>query len=66
MKLQVSANDQMVEKIDFYAGLMSVSRSALCAMLIGQGLMGLDKAREVVDHMVPDLEKAAKEQSEKP
>lgn len=60
MKLQVNANDQMVEKLDFYAGLMSVSRSALCAMLIGQGLMGLDKAREVVDSLTPQFEEAAK------
>ena len=44
MKLQVTANDQMVAKLDKYAEMMSVSRSALCGMLIGQGLMGLDKS----------------------
>lgn len=49
MKLQVHANDQMVEKLDKYAEMMSVSRSALCGMLIGQGLMGLDKACGILD-----------------
>lgn len=44
MKLQVNANDQMVAKLDKYADMMSVSRSALCGMLIGQGLMGLDRS----------------------
>ena len=44
MRLQVNANDQMVAKLDKYAEMMAVSRSALCSMLIGQGLMGLDKS----------------------
>ena len=44
MKLQANANDQMVAKLDKYADMMSVSRSALCGMLIGQGLMGLDRS----------------------
>ena len=44
MKLQVNANDQMVAKLDKYAEMISVSRSALCGMLIGQGLMGLDRS----------------------
>lgn len=44
MRIQVNANEQMLAKIDKYAELMAVSRSALCSMLIGQGLMGLDKS----------------------
>lgn len=44
MRLQVNANEQMVAKLDKYAEMMAVSRSALCSMLIGQGLMGLDKS----------------------
>lgn len=51
MKLQVTANDEMVKKLDKYANTMSVSRSALCAMLIGQGLAGLDKAFGMVDEL---------------
>ena len=44
MRLQVNANEQMVAKLDKYAERMAVSRSALCSMLIGQGLMGLDRS----------------------
>ena len=43
MRLQVNANEQMVAKLDKYAEMMAVSRSALCSMLSGQGLMGLDR-----------------------
>lgn len=51
MKLQVTANDQMVTKLDKYAELMAVSRSALCAMLIGQGLMSLDKSYGILNDL---------------
>lgn len=51
MKLQVNASDQMVAKLDKYAEMMSVSRSALCAMLIGQGLMGLDKSYGILNDL---------------
>lgn len=51
MKLQVNANDQMVAKLDKYAEMMAVSRSALCAMLIGQGLMGLDKSYGILNDL---------------
>ena len=44
MRLQVNANEQMVANLDKYAEMMAVSRSALCSMLIGQGLMGLDRS----------------------
>ena len=44
MRLQVNANEQMVAKLDKYAEMMAGSRSALCSMLIGQGLMGLDRS----------------------
>ena len=51
MKLQVNANDQMVAKLDKYAEMMSVSRSALCGMLIGQGLMGLDRSCGILNDL---------------
>ena len=49
MRLQVNVNDKMLEKIDKYCGMMAVSRSALCGMLIGQGLMGFDKSFMLVE-----------------
>lgn len=43
-RMQVNVNDEMLEKIDFYCKKLSVSRSSLSSMLIGQGLAGLDQA----------------------
>lgn len=48
MKLQVNVSDEMVENIDKYAKQMGVSRSALCSMLIGQGIMGYNKGMELL------------------
>lgn len=51
MKVQISVSDDLVKKIDVYASMMGVSRSALCAVFIGQGVMGFNKAYELVDNM---------------
>lgn len=51
MRLQVNANEQMVAKLDKYAEMMAVSRSALCSMLIGQGLMGLDRSCGILNDL---------------
>ena len=48
MRVQVSLSDEMVERVDFYAKKMGVSRSALCSMLVGQGIMGYDKSMDVI------------------
>ena len=48
MRVQVSLSDEMVERVDFYAKKMGVSRSALCSMLVGQGFMGYDKSMDVI------------------
>lgn len=52
MKVQVTVSDEMVNKIDKYANLMGISRSALCATFIGQGIMGYDKTYEMLDGLV--------------
>ena len=39
----------MVDKIDKYAEMMGISRSALCAYLIGQGIMSMSKSFDVLD-----------------
>jgi metal-responsive CopG/Arc/MetJ family transcriptional regulator len=49
MRIQVNLSDDMVEKLDIYASKMGVARSALCAMFIGQAVMGYDKAYEVIE-----------------
>lgn len=56
MRVQVNISDVMVERIDKYAQMMGVSRSALCSMLIGQGIMGFDKAFDIMDGVAIKLD----------
>ena len=48
MRCQVNLSNEMVERVDFYAKKMGVSRSSLCSMLVGQGIMGYDKSMDVI------------------
>lgn len=48
MRVQVNLSDEMVKNVDKYAKQMGVSRSALCSILIGQGIMSYNKAMDVV------------------
>ena len=48
MRVQVNLSEEMVENVDKYAKQMGVSRSALCSILIGQGIMSSNKAMDVV------------------
>ncbi len=49
MRLQLTISDEAVERIDRYAKMLGISRSALCTTWIGQGLMGYDKANEMIN-----------------
>lgn len=51
MRVQVNLSDEMVKSIDKYSRLIGVSRSALCSVLIGQGIMGYDKSLELIDNI---------------
>lgn len=62
MRIQVNLSDEMVEKVDSYASKMGVNRSALCAVIIGQGILTYDKSFEVVESVG---EKIGQEVSEK-
>lgn len=48
MRVQVNISDEMVGKVDSYAKRMGVSRSALCSILVGQGIMSYDKSLDVL------------------
>lgn len=48
MRVQVNLSDEMVGKVDAYARKMGVSRSALCSMLVGQGIMSYDKSIDLL------------------
>lgn len=60
MRVQVSLSDTMVENVDKYAKLMGVSRSALCSMLVGQGIMGFEKSMEVMNRIGDNLSDSLK------
>lgn len=49
MKLQITVSDELCERIDRYAKMMGQPRSSLCAVWIGQGVMGFDKAMEIAN-----------------
>ena len=55
MKVQVNVSDELVERIDNYAKMMGVSRSALCGVFIGQGIMNYDKAFNMLDELKGSL-----------
>lgn len=48
MRVQVNLSDEMCASVDRYAKSMGVSRSALCSMLIGQGIMSYDKSMDIL------------------
>lgn len=57
MRIQVIISDEMVKRIDKYAKMMGVSRSALCSVFIGQGVMGYDKTFDIVDGIAAKIDK---------
>lgn len=62
MRLQVNINDAMMEKLDKYCDLLSVSRSALSCMLIGQGLAQMDKTFIISEEVYREIGLNLKEQ----
>ena len=48
-RIQVNLSNELTAKADEYSAKMGVSRSAFCAMLIGQGLMSYDKAFDAME-----------------
>ena len=55
MRVQVKLSDEMVEKVDFYARKMGVSRSALCSILVGQGIMSYDSSIDLLNKLCDNL-----------
>lgn len=48
MRIQVNLSDKMVERVDKIAEDMGLSRSALCNMMIGQGVNSYEKAQIIL------------------
>jgi hypothetical protein len=49
MKLQVLVSDEMAQRIDKHAKEIGVTRSAFCAMLIGQGVSSYEQAQGIIN-----------------
>lgn len=49
MRIQVNVSDEMVKRIDEIASLLGVSRSAMCAFFVGQGVFSYEKVLSVTD-----------------
>lgn len=64
MRIQVNLSDKLVKKLDEYAGMMGISRSALCATFIGQGIMGYEKTYEMLDSLGVSVEKELSKSNE--
>ena len=71
MKVQININDDIVKRIDEYAKSLGISRSACCAMWLGQAVQSVEKQNKmlektglsIVDLLAQELEesKAKKE-----
>lgn len=48
VRVQVNISEEMVQKIDEYAQKMGVSRSALCSVFVGQGIMSYEKYNDLL------------------
>lgn len=57
MRVQVNIADDMVEKIDSYASKFGCSRSSLCSVLIGQGIMSYEKQNEIWEAVGESMKK---------
>lgn len=50
MRIQVNLADEFIVKLDDYSTSLGISRSAFCAMLIGQGLLAYDRSFAIVEN----------------
>lgn len=59
-RITITVSDESVEKLSYYGEKMGMNRSALCAYLVGQGLMGLDKANSMFDKVSESMSEEIK------
>lgn len=65
MRIQVNLSDEMVSKVDYYSQKMGVSRSALCSILIGQGILSYDKSIDILSQVSSSLSSALLAENDK-
>lgn len=49
MKVQINLNDDIVKRVDEYAKTVGVTRSACCALWIGQALQNVEKQNKMIE-----------------
>lgn len=57
MRIQVNLGDALLAKVDKLADACGVARSAVCSMLISQGVLAYEKSFEIMDSLkdsIPD------------
>lgn len=54
-RITITVSDESVEKLAMYGKKMGMNRSALCAYLVGQGLMGLDSVNSTFDRVADSV-----------
>ena len=65
MKLQINVSDSMAQKIDAMAAELGVTRSAFCSMILGQYMLGVDKAYQTIKDVGLEIAKDSKQSIEK-
>lgn len=59
--LQFVVSQNLADRIDYYANYMGMSRSGLCASIIGQGILGYDKVGSILEnYIVGEISKVKK------
>lgn len=54
-RITITVSDESVDKLAVYGEKMGMNRSALCAYLVGQGLMGLDSSTSMLNRITESL-----------
>ena len=65
MRVEINLNPDLVKKIDEYAAAIGQSRSAVCAVWIGQSVLGIEKASQAIQSMGINVAKALEEDGRK-
>ena len=64
-RIYVTVSKEMLAKLDATAKLMGITRSALCAYLMGQGMLGLEKAQNMADLVTQAVKELVEKETSK-
>ena len=64
-RIYVTVSKEMLAKLDATAKLMGITRSDLCAYLMGQGMLGLEKAQNMADLVTQAVKELVEKETSK-